>query len=46
MSLIQEILLEPRWDEKNLNLIKQSTLNQVLQQKEIQIVSAQIEYRN
>jgi zinc protease len=29
MSLIQEILLEPRWDEKNLNLIKQSTLNQV-----------------
>jgi hypothetical protein len=30
---------------KEFNLIKQSTLNQVIQQKEIQIVSAQIEYR-
>jgi hypothetical protein len=28
--------LEPRWDKKEFDLIKQSTLNQVLQQKGIQ----------
>ena len=45
MSLVQEILLEPRWDEKEFNLIKQSTLNQVIQQKGDPNSIAQIEYR-
>ncbi len=33
MGLIQEILLQPRWDAKEFDLIKQSTLSQILQQK-------------
>lgn len=33
MSLVKEILLEPRWDEKQFNLIKQSTLSRIEQQK-------------
>jgi zinc protease len=33
MALVQEILLEPRWDVKEFDLIKQSTLSQILQQK-------------
>ncbi|WP_121364703.1 M16 family metallopeptidase [Flavobacterium limicola] len=33
MALVQEIILEPRWDTKEFNLIKQSTLSQILQQK-------------
>jgi zinc protease len=27
MGLVQEILLQPRWDAKEFDLIKQSTLN-------------------
>ncbi|RDI53784.1 M16 family metallopeptidase [Flavobacterium glaciei] len=33
MTLVQEILLQPRWDTKEFDLIKQSTLSQILQQK-------------
>jgi zinc protease len=33
MALVQEILLQPRWDEKEFNLIKQSTLAQIERQK-------------
>jgi len=33
MSLVREILLEPRWDLKEFDLIKQSTLSQIEQQK-------------
>ena len=33
MALVQEILLEPRWDTNEFELIKQSTLSQILQQK-------------
>lgn len=33
MTLVQEILLQPRWDVKEFDLIKQSTLSQILQQK-------------
>ncbi|MFV8347453.1 M16 family metallopeptidase [Flavobacterium sp. ZB4P13] len=33
MALVQEIVLQPRWDTKEFDLIKQSTLSQILQQK-------------
>ena len=33
MALVQEIVLQPRWDAKEFDLIKQSTLSQILQQK-------------
>ncbi|MFV8440593.1 M16 family metallopeptidase [Flavobacterium sp. LB2P44] len=33
MALIQEIVLQPRWDIKEFDLIKQSTLSQITQQK-------------
>ena len=33
MTLVKEILLEPRWDEKEFDLIRQSTLSQIEQQK-------------
>ncbi len=33
MDLIKEILLEPRWDDKEFALLKQSTLNQIERQK-------------
>lgn len=33
MGLVQEILLQPRWDAKEFDLIKQSTLSQIIQQK-------------
>jgi zinc protease len=33
MALVKEILLEPRWDEKEFDLIKQSTLSQIERQK-------------
>ncbi|MEO9954260.1 pitrilysin family protein [Nonlabens sp.] len=33
MSLINEMLLEPRWDPKEFDLIKQQTLSQIQQQK-------------
>lgn len=32
LDLVQEILLEPRWDEKEFALIKQSVLSQIRQQ--------------
>lgn len=33
MDLVKEILLEPRWDKKQFNLIKQSILSSIDQQK-------------
>ena len=33
IQLVQEILLEPRWDIKEFDLIKQSTLSKIVQQK-------------
>ena len=33
MALVQEIIIQPRWDAKEFELIKQSTLSQILQQK-------------
>jgi zinc protease len=45
MKLVQEILLEPKWDKKEFDLIKQSTLNQVLQQKGDPNSIARIEFR-
>ena len=33
MALVKEILLEPRWDKKEFDLIKQSTLSQIERQK-------------
>ena len=33
LALMQEILLQPRWDEKEFNLIKQSTVSQIRQQE-------------
>lgn len=32
LALVEEILLEPRWDEKEFALIKQSTISQIRQQ--------------
>lgn len=32
LALVEEILLEPRWDEKEFNLLKQSILSQIRQQ--------------
>jgi zinc protease len=32
MALVQEIILEPRWDEKEFDLLKQSTLSQIERQ--------------
>ncbi len=32
MALVQEILLEPRWDETEFELVKQSTLSQIASQ--------------
>lgn len=33
MALVQEIILEPRWDEKEFDLLKQSTLSQIEREK-------------
>lgn len=33
MALVQELVLEPRWDEKEFELLKQSTLSQIERQK-------------
>ena len=33
LALVQEILLQPRWDEKEFALIKQSVLSQIRQQE-------------
>ncbi|HVK97586.1 MAG TPA: pitrilysin family protein, partial [Flavisolibacter sp.] len=33
LALVKEILLEPRWDEKEFDLIKQSTISQIRQQE-------------
>jgi zinc protease len=33
LALVQEILLEPRWDAKEFDLLKQSTISQIRQQQ-------------
>ncbi|MDY8134057.1 pitrilysin family protein [Aquimarina sp. 2201CG5-10] len=33
LALVQEIILEPRWDAKEFDLIKQSTISRIQQQK-------------
>ncbi len=33
LALVEEVLLEPRWDEKEFGLIKQSTVSQIRQQE-------------
>jgi zinc protease len=33
LALVQEILLEPRWDAKEFELVKQSTISQIRQQE-------------
>ncbi|WP_299767549.1 pitrilysin family protein [uncultured Dokdonia sp.] len=33
MALVEEIVLQPRWDEKEFDLIKQSVMNQIVQQQ-------------
>ncbi|MDI6031686.1 pitrilysin family protein [Flavobacterium sp. LB2P84] len=33
IALVQEIIVQPRWDTKEFDLIKQSTLSQITQQK-------------
>jgi zinc protease len=45
IQLITEILLEPRWDTQEFDLIKQSTLSQILQQKADPNTIARNEFR-
>ena len=45
MALVQEILLKPRWDAAEFELIKQSTLNQIMQQKGDPNTIARIEFK-
>ncbi len=33
LALVEEILLEPRWDEKEFSLVKQATISQIRQQE-------------
>ena len=44
MKLVQEIVLEPRWDIKEFELLKQSTLSQIQRQKGNPNSIAAIEY--
>ena len=44
LALVEEILLEPRWDAKEFDLIKQSTVSQIRQQSANPNAIAQNEY--
>ena len=33
LALVEEILLEPRWDAKEFDLVKQSVISQIRQQE-------------
>jgi zinc protease len=44
MALVQEIVLEPRWDTKEFELLKQSTLSQIQRQQGNPNSIASIEY--
>ncbi|NEV92653.1 insulinase family protein [Psychroflexus sp. YR1-1] len=44
IALVQEILLQPRWDEKEFNLLKQSTLAQIERQKSQPNSIAELEF--
>lgn len=45
MALVQEMLLQPRWDESEFNLLKISTLNTIIQQSANPGNIAENEYR-
>ena len=45
MKLVEEIVLQPRWDVKEFDLIKQSTLSKILQQKANPINIADNEFK-
>ncbi len=45
MALVQEILLQPRWDKNEFELIKQSTLSQIIQQKGDPNSIARVEFK-
>lgn len=44
MALVEEILLEPRWDAKEFDLVKQSTISQIRQQEANPNAIAQNQY--
>jgi zinc protease len=44
LALVKEILLEPRWDEKEFNLLKQSAISQIRQQEANPTAIAQNKY--
>ncbi|HVF46125.1 MAG TPA: pitrilysin family protein [Pyrinomonadaceae bacterium] len=44
MALVEEMLLEPRWDAKEFGLVKQSTLSQIQQQQDDPNSVAQLNY--
>ena len=44
LDLVEEMLLEPRWDAKEFDRIKKSTVNQLRQQKAVPTAIAQNEY--
>ena len=46
LALVQEMLLQPRWDEKEFALIKQSVLSQIRQQEADPNALANSNYRN
>jgi zinc protease len=45
LALVEEILLEPRWDAKEFDLIKQSVVSQIQQQKANPNAIAQLQYQ-
>ncbi len=45
IKLVEEIILEPRWDEKEFDLLKQSALNQILREKSNPTSIAQNEFK-
>jgi zinc protease len=44
LALVEEILLEPRWDAKEFDLLKQNTISQIRQQEANPNAVAQINY--
>ena len=44
LALVEEILLEPRWDAKEFDLLKQSTISQIRQQQANPNAIAQNQY--
>lgn len=44
IELVKEILLEPRWDAKEFDLLKQGTISQIKQQEAVPRIMAQNKY--